>query len=348
MSFLQKKAELKEFWIDYFKFSLWIDRKKKIPFFGLSVNSDYMGYDWLTHFRYTENWMYDCYINIVDTATNINLGFFLLNKRPKKQWENYLKDYIEVTGQGLILRDIFYYYEMLEKNLKFDVLGVSRVDIATDYITNTNELCKEVFLPKLENTSKHIFETKWIIETLYIGKKEKKKNPYQIIRIYNKKLDTKVKNKSFLYDFKKDKDYTRIEIEIREDKAKYINYKDLLSFDYCFVVFCKTIHRFSYDFFKKFTYEDFKKKSKFIKNESSAHFDRLKKITEEQKSLDKYGKTFFSDEEEKQFLRNFSSNIKKLIKNKYSFRKFLFICQKYWHYQEEIKDYFEKNIETNY
>jgi len=342
MSFLQKKAELKEFWIDYFKFQIWVDRNKRQALFGLSVNSDFMVYDEFTYFRFSENWMYDCYITIVDKTTNINLWFFLINKKPKLQWNNYLKDYIEVTWQGLILRNIEYYYWMIEW-FKFDVLGVSRVDIATDYIVNTDELCKNIFLPKLEKTTKHIFETKGIIETLYIWKKSKKENPYQIIRIYNKKLDSKVKQKSFLYEFEKDKDYTRIELEIREDKAKYINYKDLLSFDYLFVVYCRAIHRFSYDFFKKFTYDDFKSKSKTIKNASSLYFERLKRLKLQQESFDKFWSDFLSKEEEQQFLTIFWKKVKKLIKNKYSFRKFLFICQKYWWYEEEIKQYFWEN-----
>jgi hypothetical protein len=71
-------------------------------------------------------------------------------------------------------------------------------------------------------------------------------------------LDTIKKKKHFLYDFEKDKDYTRIELEIRQDKAKHINPYDLLSLEYLFVVFCKNIHKFSFDFFKKFDFDDFK------------------------------------------------------------------------------------------
>lgn len=349
MSFLQKKAELKEFWIDYFKFNIWFDRKKKFSLFILSPNSDFINYDDFTRFYLNPNgWIYDFFVEIQDIKTGIRLWFFLINKTPKKNWNNYYKDYYEITGQGLILRDISYYYDIL-KNLKIDVLGVERVDIACDYTVNTNEFCREVFIPKIdkENITYRPFIKKWIYETLYIWEKDKKKNQYQLIRIYNKKLDTKVKNKSFLYDFERDKDYSRVEIEIRKDKAQFINYLDLLSFDYCFVVFCKAIHRFNYHFFKQFSYDIFKEKSKFNKNSSSLYYSRLEKIKIKQESLDKFWKDFFSKEEEERFLTLTMKNVKRLIKNKYSFNRFLFNLKKYWCYEEEIKQFLINNKSKN-
>lgn len=344
MSFLQKKAELKEFWIDYFKFEIDWGFWKKIPLFALSNNSDFFNYDSDTRFQLVENSTYDTYVWIIDNSTLIRLGFFLINKKPKKNGENYLKNYIEITGQGLILHHIEYYYNMINK-LKFKVTRVERVDIATDYITNTHELCTNIFLPKLEKISKHIFETKWVIETLYIGKKDKKKNPYQLIRIYNKKLDTDVRNKGFLYDFDKKKDYTRIELEIRQDKARYINYLDLLSQEYCFTIFAKSIHKFSYDFFKKFSYDDYKNFSKLIKGKSSLYYDRKAKIEQKIVNFEKYWKEFFSVEEEKDYLRNTLIKCKKLEKNKYSFSRFLWNLKTFWVFTKEIEEFFSKNDE---
>lgn len=341
MTFLQKKAELKEFWVDYFKFEISRDKNKKFTLFWLSANSDFFVYDEFTNLYWIENWTYDTYIWIMDKKTNVKLGFFLINKTPKKQGDNYLKDYIEITWQGLILRDLEYYYKMIDR-FKIKVDRVDRVDIASDYITNTDELCKTIFLPRLESRkiSYRPYITRWVIETLYIGKKEKKQNPYQLIRIYNKKLDSKVKEKSFLYDFDKNKDYTRIELEIRQDKAKYINYLDLLSHEYCFVVFAKAIHRFSFDFFKKFTFDDYKNISKLIPKWNSLYFDRIEKIKTKEENFIKYGKDFISNEEEQSFLEDLGRKTKRMIKNKYSFRRFLFNIRKFWGYENEIDEYF--------
>jgi hypothetical protein len=269
-----------------------------------------------------------------------------LNKNPKKSGDYFFKNKIEITWQWFILRDLPFYFNMLKK-LKFDFNKwcIIRVDIASDYIINTDELCKNIFLPKLENVTKHIYEKKWIIETLYIWDKNKDNNKYQLIRIYNKKLDSKKKKKLWLYDFDKNKDYTRIELEIREEKAKYIEPMDLLSLDYLFVVFCKNIHKFSYDFFKKFSYDDFRNWLRILNKskDNTLYYERKEKIIRRQKSQDLYWTDFMSKEEEENFLNSFLKNIKRLWKNWYNLQDIFYYMQKSWIYEYEFKEFFEKN-----
>ena len=346
MTFLQKNHKLKEFWIDSLKMQIHFNENKKIPLFWLSFNSDFLDYDNETRLQLTPNSIYDFFVEVIDKPTLTRLGFFLINKIPKKSGEYFLKNKIEITGQWFILRDLGFYFELLH-DLKFEFYkgDIERVDIASDYICNTDELCKNVFLPKLENVTKHIFEKKWIIETLYIWNKDKKQNPYQLIRIYNKKLDSKKKGKLWLYDFEKEKDYTRIEIEMREDKAKYIEPMDLLSLEYLFVVFCKNIHKFSYDFFKKFTYDDFKNWLRiYNKNkDDSLYYQRKEKLLNRQKAQDLYGSDFISKEEEERFLQNFIKTVKRLWKNWYNMQDILHYLKKSWIYEQEFKEFFEKN-----
>ena len=64
-------------------------------------------------------------------------------------------------------------------------------------------------------------------------------------------------------------------------------------------------------------------------------------VVKVQESLIKYWKDFFSKEEEDRFLFLHFNQTKRLIKNKYSFNRYLFNLKKFWCYEEEIKEFLE-------
>ena len=63
------------------------------------------------------------------------------------------RDIIEITGQGLILRNIKWYLKMLEV-AGFYITGFKRVDICLDIKINTDYACRRIFLPALEEKGK--------------------------------------------------------------------------------------------------------------------------------------------------------------------------------------------------
>ncbi len=126
------------------------------------------------------------------------------------------------TAFKLIWKDeILYFLEWyfkLDKCFRFDIC----IDI-TIYINTILNNFKDL------KTWKEFIKS-WNIETRYIWDSNKYKNKRQIIRIYNKILDINEKNKHKLYKNYLVEDYvTRVELEIRSELAKNIDYKSLFN-----------------------------------------------------------------------------------------------------------------------
>lgn len=333
-----RKWELKEFWVDYLK--IWIYNLEKIIDLWLSVNSDVYYYDDNTKLTFTPNNKYNYYLNIQDINTNINLWFFLINKKIKKKWDIILNNYLEITWSWLILNNLEYYYTIVSHfNIHFD--KINRFDIACDYVINTDYFCRNIFLPYITNLSHEPIIRKWKIETLYIWDRSSK-NTYRLIRIYNKVIDTIKKKKGFLYDFEKDVDYSRVEIELRRDLCENIDPMNLLNREYLFTIYSRAIHKFKRNFFLKYTFEDFKKNDRALKNQELTQYKkRIKLIEERKKNLQIYWTEFFSTLEKEKFLKSFIQKAKKMLNNWFTLEQIILYLK------INLDDDFFKNNLTN-
>ena len=85
-----------------------------------------------------------------------------------------------------------------------------------------------------------------------------------------------MKKKSFLYpDYDEYKDVTRLEVEIREEKARYWTEDKLTDINFVFAVIVKQFYKFNYQFFGFLKFDDFVKQAKF---ERSLWKEREEKI----------------------------------------------------------------------
>lgn len=290
-----KKRELLYWGRDYLYAN--IDNLPDI-FYKLSPNSNYLN---------LENWFYlqrdfekspknKIIINIFNSQFPwVSIWFFIIYlkyikneiKEIDENWElkiktqidflqnqnEIIKPKIELTGQGLTLFWIEKLYNELIIKLKIKLLNIIRLDVCLDLSFSVDKMI-ELFEKKwkLEKPTRVFNDNKWNLETYYIGKKEKS-NKYQLIRFYDKKKDSKIKSKTWLYKsvYWDEFDYnnssiTRLELEIREQKAKFITVEKLLDDNYIFSIFVKTFFKYNYDFFSCFKYEDFYKNKQKIKN----------------------------------------------------------------------------------
>ena len=148
-------------------------------------------------------------------------------------------DYLVVywTGFRLLSEDrILFFLD------QFYLTKTKRFDIAVDIDINIT--------PILDN-----FETLtqrwatfngqwWEVETRYIWEKQKTKNKRQIIRIYNKLADIRGKKKNEIYaDYLLNNDMTRIELEVRSELAKNMNYVDLFNTTILVWIFKNYLHK---------------------------------------------------------------------------------------------------------
>lgn len=328
MTWRYKKRELLHSWVDYFKAKI-IDNwyKPKIQKLGLSDNSNLYFYDSETTIKLESNevyWQFDYYFSIIDTKTNINLAFLLIPWSKTKLWAVERNNIFETTWQWLILRNVKFYYDLIKWSW-FQIEKFMRVDICFDMEINIWYIFKNVFKEQIENKTQNLFIKSWIVESFYIWDRSKEKNTYQLIRIYNKKLDSHNKWKAFLYPQRKDKEnVTRFEVEIRRDKAKFIKPEMLLNIDYIFSIIVKTFYWFNTQFFKFIHQEDFKMVHKL---EMSAYKQRKLNIEERQNAFIKYWNDFFNDKDKNKTIKMFISYAKKLYKNGFYQEKLIEILE---------------------
>lgn len=111
---------------------------------------------------------------------------------------------------------------------QFYLWKTKRFDIAVDVDIEISKVL-ETF-SKLSQKWATFNGQNWEIETRYIWEKQKTKNKRQLIRIYNKIADISAKRKNHIYsDYLLNNHITRIELEVRSELAKNINFMDLFN-----------------------------------------------------------------------------------------------------------------------
>ena len=130
--------------------------------------------------------------------------------------------------------------------------------------------------------------------------------------MYNKKLDSINKKKEWLYDeFKDIIDITRIEVEIRRDKACFLTTEKLLSTDYLFGVCVRTFYPMNNQFFSFLHEEDFKK----LEEKDGIWKKRIRNHAERKILQDLYGCSFKNPKEASTWKATFIAYAKKLYVN---------------------------------
>lgn len=262
---------------------------------------------------------YVFYFIISDVKTKVNLAFIWI-------WgKNSHRDFFEVTWQGLMLRGWESYFLWLREYLGFEINFFTRIDICLDLPNVTVDYLyqKIIWNEHKKNVSKIFYnKKKGIEETIYFWEKSRKKNNYQLIRIYDKLLDSKKKKKEWLYweEYKECESVTRLELEIREEKAKFWTVDKLQNQNFIFSVIVKQFYKFNYQFFWFLKFDDF---LNYKKLSNSLHYERLKKIEKRYESFLKFWQDFFDDKERKQRLNVWLAYSKRLIGNGFTYEQLI-------------------------
>ena len=148
-------------------------------------------------------------------------------------------DYVVVywTGFRLLSEDrILFFLD------QFYLIKTKRFDIAIDLDIKISSVLDEF------ETLKQRWATFngqwWEIETRYIWEKQKTKNKRQLIRVYNKIADITSRKKNEIYaDYLLNNDITRIELEVRSELAKNMNYVDLFNTTILLWIFKNYLHK---------------------------------------------------------------------------------------------------------
>jgi len=322
-----KARKLVGFHVDYFKGSLkktsLLLSETKLESLWLSANSNMFWINDNTYleFKYIESLRkkYKGYYEIRDKETSVNLWFIML-ARGGSMGAVELKDIVEVTGQGLILRTIQFYYDLL-KFFGYEIEKFKRVDVCMDIEEDIHYIW-ELTKDKIQQKTHEPIWKGWVLETIYIWERDREKNTYQLIRIYDKILDTKKKNKTFLYpehDWKKH--ITRHEIEFRRDKAKYLKPEHLTETRYLFKIFSAIIYPYNWQYYKFISPDDCEHIAEEAEQNKKKYIlwkgIRSKAKQEALERLAYYGVEFKWPKQQLQAERTFFAYGKKLILNGY-------------------------------
>lgn len=108
----------------------------------------------------------------------------------------------------------------------FTLRHMKRFDICIDIEDSIENVLRKFKV--LKQKWWKIFGKGWVLETQYFGNPRKSINKRSVIRVYNKIVDVKSKNKASLHmDYIEKKDVTRVELEVRAELAKNIVYFQL-------------------------------------------------------------------------------------------------------------------------
>lgn len=327
-----KSRELLHFWVDYAKAQIKTPERLSRKLL-LSPNSNFTLLDPYTILELMPDWFhgnYKKFFAIKDIKTNANLCFLAIKWKKIKWINTQYADFIEITGQWLILRSwLKYYIEMLKK-LRLEITKYVRVDVCMDINVNTQYFLDTIIKDFHQKKTKTPFYTKWIIHALYIWEKQLKKNTYQFVRIYNKKLDNIIKWKEWLYsEMKNINDVTRLEVEIRRDKAQFLTTEKLLDLNYIFGVCVRTFYQMNNQFFSFLDIEDFKK----VEEKEGIRKKRIENQAENKKLIENFWSSFKNPQEKSTTIATFISYAKKLYIN--------------WIPKNQLIDIINMNIDEN-
>jgi len=309
-----KKRGIEHFGIDYFRAV--VSALKSSVLFTLGEGSNFIAYDKETTIELlsgiSDKW--ERYYRIYDNSTGIAIAFVGIGGKSDDRYAP-ARDFFEVSGQGLILRNWPRWFIDCTSQLHLVIEKFTRIDVCLDLINVSVPYIYDRILSVTDKktVSKIFFDKqKGKPQTVYFGEKSREKNTYQLIRIYDKQADNaSEKHKEFLYPwYEKYENVTRFEIELREDLAKFWTVDKLLSDNYIFAVMIKKFYRYNYQFFGFLKFDDFVKKRK---QEDSLYRERIEKIRARKEHMDTYGSSFKSPEEKTLWLATFATYGKRLV-----------------------------------
>jgi len=333
-----KKRQLAYWGIDYIKAIVTVPEKSKLN--GLSKNSNQIFLEFL--------WQK---IDVTLEDNNIFSRYFVIRSNSISIWfcgfnsNNSRLDFIEITGQALTIfgKNIFYF---LFSKLWLEFIKFNRFDVCFDMFLDVNYFYDTILDDKYKNneTVAPIRTKKNWLETIYFWKRDRKVNSYLLTRIYNKILDSKKKDKLFLYSNYKDeltwkyKDVTRFEVEVREDVAKFWDFDSLKDDRILYYRLVKSFWKMNVQFFKFLKDKDFldfskeyndKKKNRLLSIlnwEKSASpmnktQERIMVAMERKEAHIRYWNDFLNDSERVQCVATMQSMAKRLFWNGYSIEK---------------------------
>ncbi len=241
------------FWLDHLEV-FWTFKYEK-EFFN-KLDFDNSNYSEFEEYIITKNEVNKYKYKINFTKDNYTL--FAYYKWIKKwEWVNITtKDYICIYSTAFKLME----YEELVAFLQlyFYLRHCRRIDISMDLKINIEQFLKYSKEPK----TWRLYKKWWEIETKYFWEVKNTLNKRQLIRVYDKIKDIIEKKKIKLYS-----DYfnlwyiTRVELEVRQELAKNINYFDVFNNEILIWIF----KNYTYKYFELFKSIDYKKITLYIK-----------------------------------------------------------------------------------
>lgn len=216
---LNIENEIYHFWLDHLEVYGTFKEEKEL-FDNLDFdNSNYWELD---DYTFTKNEVKKFIYKIIFSKDNYSLfAYYKWIPRSEKQ-PVATKDYITIYSTAFKLLE----YEEILWFLEYyiDLKHCRRFDICIDLKINIEILLK--YFINYETWRE--YKKNWKLETRYIWELKNSINKRQIIRIYDKNKDIIAKKKIKLYEnYLTEKDITRVELEIRQELAKNISYKNI-------------------------------------------------------------------------------------------------------------------------
>lgn len=336
-----KARELAHIWVDYIR-ALFDELDNEHMLMTLSRNSnfftvDFFGFQLIVDLLPIASEKFHKFYQI--RYNSISVWFIGIDG--KKNGNVTPKNFLEITGQGLALFWVDVFYFLMEK-FWFTFLRYKRIDFAMDLFMHMHYFYEKILMDKFKKEKTYTpFIKKWECETIYFWEKSLEKNNYQLVRIYNKIIDSIKKEKLFLFYDRKDekwnyRDVTRFEVEIREDLAKYYDFYDIANPNIFFAKINKTFFKYNKQFFKFIDFSDFHEYEKKIEEEKkirkqnmknikawldvkpqSLHQEKVLKKMKEMENQTRFWRSFLDEKEEKDAIKMFLSWWKKLYRNGY-------------------------------
>ena len=140
------------------------------------------------------------------------------------------KDYFLIYSTGFRLLDEL---EIQRLFLYFHLWSIRRFDIAVDFVLPIEDVLDTFW--ELKQKGATFNGANGEVQTRYIWEKQNSKNRRQLIRIYDKQADIRAKGKSKVFaDYMLKPYITRIELEVRRELSKNIDYTQLFNSEVLF------------------------------------------------------------------------------------------------------------------
>ena len=227
------------------------------------LDFDNSNYSELDEYKITKNEVPKYKYKIIFTKGEYSL-FAYYKWCPKSEKQPvWTRDYITIYSTAFKLLEYEEILWFLEWYL--DLRHCRRFDICIDLKIEIDELLSNFFVSYKTGRD---YRKSWKTETRYYWEMMNSKNKRQLIRVYNKITDILVKKKIALYqDYLVENNITRIELEVRPELAKVINYKEVFDNSILMRIFKNYLRKYS----KIFDELDWKKISLFEAKKTKLH-----------------------------------------------------------------------------